>query len=149
MEHKKTHLIKRYQNRKLYDTSSSSYVTLNDIEKMVREGKEVKVVDNRNREDLTTVTLAQIIFEQEKKTRSLLPLDALKQIIQNGGEQLAQFVQKTVGTGISQARTEAERYLEKIKTPLTQVSGLSTMQLEMRSLQKKIEELEAKLKKGK
>lgn len=83
-------IIKRYANRKLYDTQHSRYVTLDQISEMIRAGDEVKIVDNKTKEDLTSVTLAQIIFEEEKKQRSFLPLTAMRNIIQNGGEWIAE-----------------------------------------------------------
>jgi polyhydroxyalkanoate synthesis repressor PhaR len=83
-------IIKRYANRKLYDTQHSRYVTLDQISEMIRNGDEVKIVDNKSKEDLTSVTLAQIIFEEEKKQRSFLPLTAMRNIIQNGGEWFAE-----------------------------------------------------------
>src|SRR5687768_11943757 len=83
-------IIKRYANRKLYDTQHSRYVTLDQISEMIRHGDEVKIVDNKSKEDLTSVTLAQIIFEEEKKQRSFLPLTAMRNIIQNGGEWFAE-----------------------------------------------------------
>lgn len=83
-------IIKRYANRKLYDTQHSRYVTLEQISEMIRAGDEVKIVDNKSKEDLTSVTLAQIIFEEEKKQRSFLPLGAMRNIIQNGGEWFAE-----------------------------------------------------------
>ena len=73
-----TRVIKRYANRKLYDTQQSCYVTLEQIAKLIQQGAEVKVVDNNSKEDLTSITLAQIIFEEEKKKRSFLPLSFLK-----------------------------------------------------------------------
>src|SRR5213595_1142961 len=85
-----TRIIKRYANRKLYDTEHSRYVTLDQISEMIRAGDEVKIVDNKTKEDLTSVTLAQIIFEEEKKQRSFLPLTAMRNIIQNGGEWIAE-----------------------------------------------------------
>ncbi len=81
-------IIKRYANRKLYDTQESRYVTLEQIALMIRNREDVKVVDNNSKEDLTSVTLAQIIFEEEKKQRSFLPLSALRNIIQSGGDSL-------------------------------------------------------------
>ncbi len=81
-------VIKRYANRKLYDTQRSRYVTLDQIAEMIRRGEDVKVVDNNTKEDLTSVTLAQIIFEEEKKQPSFLPLSALRNIIQGGGQSL-------------------------------------------------------------
>src|SRR5262249_45434036 len=71
-------VIKRYANRKLYDTQRSRYVTLDQIADMIRDGEDVKIVDNNSKEDLTTVTLAQIIFEEEKKQKSFLPLNAMR-----------------------------------------------------------------------
>ena len=85
-----TRIIKRYANRKLYDTEHSRYVTLDQISEMIRNGDDVKIVDNKTKEDLTTVTLAQIIFEEEKKQRSFLPLGAMRNIIQNGSEWFAE-----------------------------------------------------------
>ena len=77
------YVIKRYSNRKLYDTQESRYVTLEEIEEMIRAGKEIAVVDAASGEDLTSVTLAQIIFEEEKKTPRLT-VAGLRKIIQGG-----------------------------------------------------------------
>jgi polyhydroxyalkanoate synthesis repressor PhaR len=87
-------IIKRYTNRKLYDTVESRYVTLDEIAEMVKAGTEVRIVDNRSKEDLTSVTLAQIIFEEEKKT-SKMSLRTLKDLIRHGGERAAQLVEGT------------------------------------------------------
>lgn len=84
-------IIKRYTNRKLYDTVESRYVTLDEIASMIRAGAEVKVVDNRTREDLTSITLAQIIFEQEKKS-SQTSLSTLLGLIRQGGDIAQQLV---------------------------------------------------------
>jgi polyhydroxyalkanoate synthesis repressor PhaR len=85
-------VIKRYANRKLYDTQRSRYVTLDQIAEMIRGGEDVKIVDNNSKEDLTTITLAQIIFEEEKKQKSFLPLNAMRNIIQSGGERIEELV---------------------------------------------------------
>ncbi len=82
-------IIKRYANRKLYDTQHSRYVTLEQISDMIRAGDDVKIIDNKSKEDLTSVTLAQIIFEEEKK-RSFMPLNAMRNIIQSGGDWIAE-----------------------------------------------------------
>ena len=110
-------IIKRYQNRKLYDTEVSTYVTLDDIARMVRNGEDVKVIDNKSKKDLTSVTLAQIIFEEQKKHREVLPLAALKRIIQTGGESIQDFVGKHIDPGITafqRAQKELEQYIEKM-----------------------------------
>src|SRR5437867_12004746 len=86
-----TRIVKRYANRKLYDTQRSRYVTLDQIAEMIRAGEDVKIIDNNSKEDLTAITLAQIIFEEEKKA-SFLPLYALRNIIQNGGQSITAVV---------------------------------------------------------
>jgi polyhydroxyalkanoate synthesis repressor PhaR len=96
-EKKEPKVIKRYTNRKLYDTVESRYVTLDEIAQMIKGGAEVKIIDNRSKEDLTSVTLAQIIFEEEKK-RSQMPLGVLREIIRHGGEAVAGFYQEKAGT---------------------------------------------------
>jgi polyhydroxyalkanoate synthesis repressor PhaR len=88
-------IVKRYANRKLYDTERSCYVTLDDISAMITAGDEVRVIDNKSGEDLTSVTLAQIIFETEKK-KSFMPLGLLRDLIQNRGEQLQDFYRDRV-----------------------------------------------------
>jgi polyhydroxyalkanoate synthesis repressor PhaR len=75
--------IKKYSNRKLYDDVEHRYVTLGDVARMTREGVEVRVVDHSTQADLTGVTLAQIIFEEEKKT-SRLPAEGLRKILVEG-----------------------------------------------------------------
>jgi polyhydroxyalkanoate synthesis repressor PhaR len=92
-----TRVIKRYANRKLYDTQHSRYVTLDQIADMIRGGDDVKIVDNKTKEDLTSVTLAQIIFEEEKRQKSFLPLQAMRNIIQSGGESITQLVNQAKG----------------------------------------------------
>ena len=84
-------VIKRYTNRKLYDTVESRYVTLDEIAEMIKGGAEVKVVDNRTKDDLTAVTLAQIIFEEEKKTAKT-SLGTLLGLIRHGGAVAQQLV---------------------------------------------------------
>lgn len=79
-------VIKRYANRKLYDTARSCYVTLDEIAEMVKAGEDVRIVDNKTGNDLSSVTLAQIVYEEEKKQKSILPLSALRQIIRSGGD---------------------------------------------------------------
>ncbi len=84
-------VIKRYTNRKLYDTVESRYVTLDEIAEMIKAGGEVKVIDNRTKDDLTAVTLAQIIFEEEKKS-SRTSMKTLLGLIRQGSEVAQQMV---------------------------------------------------------
>ncbi len=110
---KEPKVIKRYTNRKLYDTVESRYVTLDEIAAMIKEGVEVQIVDNRTKEDLTSVTLAQIIFEEEKK-RNRMPLTVLREIIRHPGESLTGFIQKEVTPRVVSIREEAESRLDKL-----------------------------------
>jgi len=144
---KKKRLVKRYPNRKLYDTLASRYVTLEDIAQMIREGEDVQIVDNRSQDDLTSVTLTQIIFEEEKQKKSLLPLSALRSIIQSKGEKIVDFVQSQISPAVStitHAREEAEK---KLKTAFESVSSIPSVQSEVRVLRKKIDMLETRLRK--
>jgi len=79
-------VIKRYANRKLYDTESRHYVTLEDLAEFIRRGEEVRVVDHVTGEDLTSITLLQVIFEEEKKIGGLLPQVFLTRLIRTGGD---------------------------------------------------------------
>jgi polyhydroxyalkanoate synthesis repressor PhaR len=106
-------VIKRYTNRKLYDTVESRYVTLDEIAEMIKQGVEVKIVDNRSKEDLTSVTLAQIIFEEEKK-KNQMPLAVLREIIRHPGEALSGFIQKEVTPRVVSIREEAESRIDKL-----------------------------------
>jgi polyhydroxyalkanoate synthesis repressor PhaR len=78
-------LIKRYSNRKMYDTRASRYVTLDGIAHLVRAGDDLRIIDNDTGEDLTALIFAQIIFEEEKRKNGLLELPVLRRIIQRGG----------------------------------------------------------------
>jgi polyhydroxyalkanoate synthesis repressor PhaR len=77
--------IKRYPNRKFYDTEEKRYITLDDIAHRIREGREIQVIDNTNGEDITTIVLTQIIFEQEKKQIGFVPRSVLTGLVQAGG----------------------------------------------------------------
>jgi polyhydroxyalkanoate synthesis repressor PhaR len=93
------YVIKRYSNRKLYDTEESRYVTLDEIEEMIRDGKEIAVVDAATGEDLTSVTLAQIILENERSHRAALPSAFLHQLIKYG-EAWQEFLQKSLKSSL-------------------------------------------------
>ena len=118
---KEPKVIKRYTNRKLYDTVESRYVTLDEIAQMIKGGAEVKIIDNRTKEDLTSVTLAQIIFEEEKK-RSQMPLGVLREIIRHGGEAVAGFYAEKAGTivgKVAELKTKTESIREDLSARVT------------------------------
>jgi polyhydroxyalkanoate synthesis repressor PhaR len=74
-------IIKRYQNRKLYDTHQSCYVTLEEIAQIIREGHEIQVIDNKTKNDITYMTQIQLLFDQEKKSTKVGDVELLKRVI--------------------------------------------------------------------
>ncbi len=112
-------LIKRYGNRKLYNTEESRYITLDEIARLVRRGRDVKVVDNESGGDLTAVTFAQIILEEEKKRSRLLPLPLLRELVQAGEatiQELVNRVDKSI-EAIGSMREKAGRRVQEIVAP--------------------------------
>jgi polyhydroxyalkanoate synthesis repressor PhaR len=81
-------VIKRYPNRKLYNTDSKKYVTLDQLAELIRTGEEVQILDHTTGEDLSAVTLTQVIYEQEKKQAGFLPRSVLTGLVQSGGQTL-------------------------------------------------------------
>jgi polyhydroxyalkanoate synthesis repressor PhaR len=123
---KEPKVIKRYTNRKLYDTVESRYVTLDEIAQMIKAGAEVKIIDNRSKEDLTSVTLAQIIFEEEKK-RSQMPLGVLREIIRHGGEAVAGFYQEKAGSlagKLGELKSKTDSLREDFEQRVRGVTGI-------------------------
>ena len=92
-------VIKRYPNRKLYDTQAKQYITLDGIAELIRQGMDVQVIDHASGEDLTALTLTQIILEQEKKQNGLLPHSILAGIIRLSGEGLSSL-QRSISSSL-------------------------------------------------
>ncbi|MEI8345951.1 MAG: polyhydroxyalkanoate synthesis regulator DNA-binding domain-containing protein [Pseudomonadota bacterium] len=76
-------IIKRYQNRKLYDTHQSCYVTLEEIAQIIREGNEIQVIDNKTKNDITYMTQIQLLFDQERKSTRAGDVELLKRVIRS------------------------------------------------------------------
>jgi polyhydroxyalkanoate synthesis repressor PhaR len=140
-------VIKRYTNRKLYDTVESRYVTLDEIAEMIKAGAEVKIIDNRTKEDLTSVTLAQIIFEEEKKT-SKMSLETLRDMIRHGGEvaqRLMEGTQAELRGRVEAVRAAAEQRVQSFLRQGQQTSDkakelVQASQEAVSALQKKVDE---------
>lgn len=107
-------VIKRYSNRKLYDTFSRCYITLEGVARLIRQGNTVKIIDNETEEDLTAVTLMQIILEQERKKVGLLPVALLMGWIQSG-ENLAFELGIPTRDDILRLKTHLEILEEKLR----------------------------------
>jgi polyhydroxyalkanoate synthesis repressor PhaR len=120
-------IIKRYPNRKLYNTEAKQYVTLEGIAELIRKGQEVHVLDHATGEDLTAVTLTQIVFEQEKKESGFVPRSVLKGLVEAGGNTLS-ALQRSLASPLGlwgQVDQEITRRLEVLiaRGELTQEEG--------------------------
>ncbi len=107
-------LIKKYANRRLYDTEKSAYITLNQLAEMIKEGRQVEVIDAKTREDVTAFILTQIILEAAKQRNALLPAPLLHLIIQYGGNILQDFfdnhLQQTLNNYLIYKKTADEQF---------------------------------------
>jgi polyhydroxyalkanoate synthesis repressor PhaR len=108
------HLIKKYANRKLYDTRTSRYITLEGIAQLVRDGHEIKVVDRDDGRDLTQVTLSQVVLEEEKRGPGRL-VDAGGEMLHDRGQALLDYVRKTLNVP-ADLRSQVERRREGLET---------------------------------
>jgi len=106
-------VIKRYTNRKLYDTDQSRYVTLEDIARLVRENEEVRVIDNETGDDLTAVTFAQIILEEEKRKTNLMSVPFLRKLIRSGEEAVQDFTDRAT-RAIDDAIDEGRGFIDDL-----------------------------------
>lgn len=125
-------VIKRYPNRKLYDTEAKKYITLNGIAELIRGGEDVQVIDHTTGDDLTTITLTQIIFEQEKKDGDFLPRSLLTGLIQSGGEKLS-TIRRTLASPLDLLRHVDEEIDHRVRAlinrgELEEEEGLSLLE---------------------
>lgn len=158
-------LIKKYGNRRLYDTAGSRYVNLDDLAAHIRAGREVKVVDAKSGQDLTRVVLTQIITEDAKDKPTGLPLELLRQLIIASDEVRQEFLmwylksafdtyqtlQDTVQNRLSQVQSAVLSPVEMMKRFLgsgTPVSARAGEKTEVESLRQRVAELERQLQKS-
>jgi polyhydroxyalkanoate synthesis repressor PhaR len=127
-------LIKRYESRKLYDTEESRYVSLEEIASWVRQGQEVKVVDNATGADVTSQTLTQIILDEGRRGTSFLPSDLLHDLVRIG--------EKAMHTGIEQVQHGVDRL---VQASIDRLAPVRRVREEMTSLRARLEQLEASL----
>jgi polyhydroxyalkanoate synthesis repressor PhaR len=120
--------IKKYANRRLYNTGTSTYVTLEDLAAMVKEGEDFLVFDAKTGDDITRSVLAQIIFEQENKAgQNLLPTTFLRQLIRFYGDSMQMVVPKYLEQSIDMLTREQEKFRKQLQTTF---SGTPFAQLE-------------------
>jgi polyhydroxyalkanoate synthesis repressor PhaR len=165
-----TIVIKKYPNRRLYDTAKSRYINLEDIAVFIREGRDVQVVDAQTGEDLTRVTLTQIIVDDAKQQPTGLPLELLKQLIVSSDQVGREFimwylksaydayhaVQTKLQSGLTDMQAAAMSPIGMMKNFIqNQVAGKSVPEAsaatseELRMLRERIAELETRMEKPK
>ncbi len=138
-------LIKKYANRRLYDTAHSQYVNLKQIGELVKEGNTVEVIDTATSEDLTKIILTQIILEEERDQRNLLPADFLHRLIQYGESAYEEFVEQFVRTGLATYRSAQKQMETAFRGWLNPWFKVSNPQEEIESLKARLAELETRL----
>jgi polyhydroxyalkanoate synthesis repressor PhaR len=153
-------LIRKYSDRRLYDTGASRYVTLGDIARMVRDGIELRVEDGRTGKDITHIVMTQIIVEDAKERKIALPLELLTQLVRASDKathdflswyldnalELYQKAQSTVTSGLEEAKKVAANPLDFVSNFLGgQARTPADGSREVEELRRQVEELQAKL----
>lgn len=127
-------LIKRYESRKLYDTEESRYVSLDEISGWIRQGQEVKVIDNASGADVTSQTLAQIILDEGRRGTSFLPSELLHDLVRMG--------ERAVSSGFEQVSNGVDRL---VQASIDRLGPVRRVREEMSSLRARLEQLESSL----
>ena len=122
-------LIKRYASRRLYNTETSDYVTLEDIATFIREGREVQIVDLKSGDDLTRQYLLQIIAEHESRGESVLPVDVLTDLVRSYTSQAASVVPQFLQASFEMLRDGQSKAMENMgrANPMSNMPGFEAM----------------------
>jgi polyhydroxyalkanoate synthesis repressor PhaR len=134
---KNVRMIKKYPNRRLYDTEISSYITLEDVKKLVIDGVNVKVIDARTEEDLTSPTLLQIITEQEDKGTPMFTNDILQNIIRFYGNSMqglmSNFLDQSMNTFMQQQESlqqQLGKFMD-VPTPFNTLNQMAKQNMDL------------------
>jgi len=137
-------LIKKYGNRRLYDTRRSRYVTLEEVLEVVAAGEEIRVVDAKTQEDLTKRIVTKIIFlEEERRNLDLLPLEFLRKLVQHRDDSLREFYQRYLALSLEVYRSSQAKMQELVAPPPPQPA----VSEELAELKARIASLEARVRK--
>ena len=129
--------IKRYSNRKLYDTQNKKYITLNEIAKLVRSGVDLRVLDNETEEDLTNITLSLILHENERTHKGSLPKSFFTNVLQSGNR-----IRDAVMDRADKLLPGVEEALTNLRLPTR--AEYSALQKQLKSLETRLSKLEGK-----
>ncbi|RVT84160.1 polyhydroxyalkanoate synthesis repressor PhaR [Rhodobacteraceae bacterium CCMM004] len=129
-------LIKRYASRRLYNTETSDYVTLEDIAGFIREGREVRIVDLKSGDDLTRQYLLQIVAEHESKGESVLPLAVLTDLVRSYTTQAQSVVPQFLAASFDMLRESQSKMMDAALGPMAGMAGFEAMQAQQRAFLK-------------
>lgn len=135
-ESEKALLIKRYASRRLYNTETSDYVTLEDIARFIRAGREVQIIDLKSGDDLTRQYLLQIIAEHESRGENVLPLNVLTDLVRSYTTQAQSVVPQFLAMSFEMLRDGQSKMMEnltKVPHPMTKMPGFDAMQRQQRA----------------
>lgn len=135
---KKPLLIKRYASRRLYNTETSDYVTLEDIAEFIREGREVQIIDLKSGDDLTRQYLLQIIAEHESRGESVLPINVLNDLVRSYTTQATSVVPEFLAASFEMLRDGQSKMLENMTkaNPLAAMPGMEAMRAQQEAFMK-------------
>lgn len=135
---KKSLLIKRYASRRLYNTETSDYVTLEDIAGFIREGREVQIIDLKSGDDLTRQYLLQIVAEHESRGETMLPVNILTDLVRSYTNQAQSLVPQFLQSSFEMLRNSQSRMIEGIAkvNPIAKVPGFEAMQAQQEAFLK-------------
>ena len=129
-------LIKRYASRRLYNTETSDYVTLDDIAGFIREGREVQIVDLKSGDDLTRQYFLQIIAEHESKGENVLPLSVLTDLVRSYTTQAQSVVPQFLAMSFDMLRDGQSKMMESMTSPMTSMPGFEAMKAQQEAFMK-------------
>lgn len=135
---KKPLLIKRYASRRLYNTETSDYVTLEDIAEFIRDGREVQIIDLKSGDDLTRQYLLQIVAEHESRGESVLPINVLNDLVRSYTTHATSIVPEFLAASFDMLRDGQSKMLENMTkaNPLTSMPGMEAMRAQQEAFMK-------------
>lgn len=131
-----TLLIKRYASRRLYNTETSDYVTLEDISGFIRDGRQVQIIDLKSGDDLTRQYLLQIIAEHESRGENVLPINVLTDLVRSYTTEVQSVVPQFLAMSFDMLQNGQSKMIEKISNPLTSMPGFDAMQAQQQAFVK-------------
>lgn len=129
-------LIKRYASRRLYNTETSDYVTLDDIAGFIRSGRDVQIVDLKSGDDLTRQYLLQIIADHESRGENVLPLDVLTDLVRSYTTQAQSVVPEFLSMSFEMLREGQNKVMESLGKPMSSMPGFEAMQAQQAAFMK-------------